>query len=182
MKIFLFSDHQCPYCAKFFNDILKVAKEFDGQVVLVYKDFPLEFHQQSKNAALAARCAKEQDKFWEMSNRLYKTQNTWGKLNDEQANKFFKKQAVSLKMNPEDFNKCLDEKKYEKEISDSVSEAQDFGITGTPALFVNDQFVGGLVPAQQLKQIIQGEIDKQNGKKAEEEKEQAGEDKASENK
>ncbi len=182
VKIFLFSDHQCPYCAKFFSDILKVAKEFDGQVVLVYKDLPLEFHQQSKNAALAARCAKEQDKFWQMSNRLYKTQNTWGKLNDEQANKFFKKQAVSLKMNPEDFNKCLDEKKYEKEINNSVSEAQDFGITGTPALFINDQFVGGLVPTQQLKQIIQGEIDKQNGKKTEGEKEQAEKDKTSENK
>jgi len=164
VKIFLFSDHQCPFCAKFFNEIVNVSKGFGDNVVLVYKDLPLDFHPQSTNAAMAGECAKDQDKFWEMSNRLYKTQKQWGQLKDDKAKGFFKQQARALKLNMEKFDNCLENGEHKDAIEKSKKEAETFGITGTPSLFINDKFVPGVVPADQLKTIIQAEIDKAENK------------------
>jgi protein-disulfide isomerase len=164
VKIVLFSDHQCPFCAKFFKEIVDVSKSFGDKVVLVYKDLPLDFHPQAKNAAIAGECAKDQDKFWEMSERLYVTQNQWGKLKDDQAKDFFKKQAVVVKLDPEVFGKCIDENKHLDEIEKSIEEGKSFGISGTPSVFINDEFVGGVIPADQLRKKIQKQIDKAEGK------------------
>jgi len=164
VKIILFSDHQCPFCAKFFKEIVNVSKSFGDKVVLVYKDLPLAFHPQAKNAAMAGECAKDQDKFWEMSDRLYVTQNQWGKMKDDEAKKFFKKQAVVVKLDPEVFGKCIDENKHMDEIEKSIDEGESFGISGTPSVFINDEFVGGVIPADQLKKKIQEQIDKAEGK------------------
>ena len=163
VKIILFSDHQCPFCAKFFNEVVNVSKSFGDKVVLVYKDLPLDFHPQAKNAAVAGECAKDQDKFWEMSSRLYATQNQWGKMKDDEAKKFFKKQAIVVKLDPEVFGKCIDENKHMDEIEKSIKEGKSFGISGTPSIFINDEFVGGVIPAEQLKKKIQEQIDKTEG-------------------
>jgi protein-disulfide isomerase len=159
VKIILFSDHQCPFCAKFFKDIVTTTKAFGDKVALVYKDLPLEFHPQAMNAAIAGECAKDQDKFWEMSARLYATQKQWGNLDDENAKAFFKKQSINLKLDIEKFGVCLDEEQHKGEIENSKKQAEEFGISGTPSMFIGDEFVGGVVPTEQLKAIIQAQID-----------------------
>jgi len=159
VKIILFSDHQCPFCAKFFKEIVSVMKAFGEKAVLVYKDLPLEFHAQAMNAAIAGECAKDQDKFWEMSDRLYNTQKQWGDLDDDKAKTFFKKQAISLKMDIEKFGVCLDESQHKEEIEKSKKEAEEFGISGTPSMFIGDEFIGGVIPVEQLKAVIQSKID-----------------------
>ena len=164
VTIILFSDHQCPFCAKFFDEVVNISKDFGDQVVLVYKDLPLDFHPQAKNAAMAAKCSGDQDKFWEMSKRLYDTQDRWGKMKDEDAKKFFKGQAIRLQLEPEQFNKCLDENKHMTEIDRSIEEGKAFGISGTPSMFINDEFIGGVIPTDQLKSKIQAQIDMANGK------------------
>ncbi len=163
VKIFLFSDHQCPFCAKFFDEIVTTSKSFGDKVVLVYKDLPLEFHSQSMNAAIAGECAKDQDKFWEMSQRLYNTQKQWGNLKDDKAKGFFKQQAKRLGLDMEKFDGCLENGEHKDSIEKSKKEAEAFGITGTPSVFINDQFVPGVIPADKLKEMIQAEIDKSEG-------------------
>ena len=163
VKIFLFSDHQCPFCAKFFDEIVNTSKSFGDKVVLVYKDFPLEFHSQAMNAAMAGECAKDQGKFWEMSKRLYNTQKQWGNLKDDKAKGFFKQQAKRLGLDMEKFDGCLENGEHKDAIEKSKKEAEAFGITGTPSVFINNQFVPGVVPAGKLKEMIQAEIDKAEG-------------------
>ncbi len=163
VKIFLFSDHQCPFCAKFFDEIVTTSKSFGDKVVLVYKDLPLEFHSQSMNAAIAGECAKDQGKFWEMSQRLYNTQKQWGNLKDDKAKGFFKQQAKRLGLDMEKFDGCLENGEHKDSIEKSKKEAEAFGITGTPSVFINDQFVPGVIPADKLKEMIQAEIDKAEG-------------------
>ncbi len=158
IRIILFSDHQCPYCAKFFNDVVKVSKKFGEKVVLVYKDLPLDFHSQAMNAAIAGECAKDQNKFWEMSKELYATQKYWDKLEDNQAKDFFKKQAAKLRLDINKFNKCLAEDRHKEEIESSKKQAELFGIVGTPGVFINDEFIGGVIPAEQLQTVIQAKL------------------------
>ena len=159
VKIILFSDHQCPFCAKFFKDIVDTVEGFGDNVALVYKDLPLEFHPQAMNAAMAGECAKDQDKFWEMSSKLYNTQKQWGNLEDEKAKAFFKRQAINLRLDIEEFGVCLDEEKHKEAIERSKKQAEEFGISGTPGIFIGDEFVGGVVPSEQLKAMIQAKID-----------------------
>ncbi len=163
VKIILFSDHQCPFCAKFFDEIVNTSKNFGDKVVLVYKDFPLEFHSQAMNAAMAGECAKDQGKFWEMSKKLYDTQKQWGNLKDDKAKGFFKQQAKGLGLDMEKFDGCLENGEHKETIENSQKEGRSFGITGTPSVFINDQFVPGVVPADRLKEMIQVEIDKAEG-------------------
>ena len=159
VKIILFSDHQCPFCAKFFKEVVNTVKGFGDKVTLVYKDLPLDFHPQAMNAAMAGECAKDQGKFWEMSDRLYATQKQWGKLKDDQAKSFFKKQAINLKLDIEKFGTCLDEGKHKEDIEKSKKQAAEFGVNGTPGIFIGDEFIGGVVPTEQLKKLIQEKID-----------------------
>ena len=163
IKIILFSDHQCPFCAKFFNEIIQISKEFGDKTVLVYKDLPLDFHPQAMNAAIAGECAKDQDKFWEMSGRLYSTQKQWGNLQDDKAKGFFKKQAQILRLDMEKFDACLENGEHKDFIEKSKQEAESFGIGGTPSLFINDEFLPGVVPADKLREIIQAQLDKLTG-------------------
>lgn len=178
VKIILFSDHQCPFCAKFFKDIISVTKKFGDKVALVYKDLPLEFHPQAMNAAITGKCAKDQEKFWEMSSKLYNTQKQWGNLEDEKAKTFFKKQAINLKLNIEEFGICLDEEQHKEKIEKSKKQAEEFGISGTPSMFIGGEFASGIIPIEQLEAMIQSKIDKID--QSEKEKSDNGENKLEE--
>jgi protein-disulfide isomerase len=106
---------------------------------------------------LAAACAGEQGKFWEMADKLYASQDDWGKTTGVAK---FKTYATVLGLKADEFNKCLDGAKYKDKIDADTKEAADFGISGTPAFFVNDQFFGGLVTYDQLKQSLDAELAK----------------------
>lgn len=78
-----FSDFQCPFCGRFFSDSLgKMKKDYidTGKVQLIYRDFPLGFHQNAEKAAIASECAKEQGKWEQMHDLLFQRQNQWSNL------------------------------------------------------------------------------------------------------
>jgi len=157
LKVIVFSDYQCPYCNAFYKSFRGVMKEYQDKALFVYKHLPLEIHPQAEPAALSAECAKEQGKFWEYSDKLYQSQNEWGATKNTAK---FKEYARALGLNTTDFNKCLDDKKYLDQITVEKNEATEFGIGGTPAIFVGDQFESGAIEAAQLKEMIEGQLNK----------------------
>jgi protein-disulfide isomerase len=153
-----FSDFQCPYCQKFQESVDKILKEYGDKITFVYKQLPLtSIHPKAMDAALASECANEQGKFVDYANKLFVNQASWSK---DANNTKFKTYAVQTGLNAGDFNKCLDEKKYQDKVSANVAEAQSFGISGTPALFINDQFQPGVVSFEAMKAIIDEELAK----------------------
>jgi len=157
VKIFLFSDFQCPYCKMFWKTVRDTMKLYPDQAALVFKHLPLSFHNQAENAALAGACAQEQDKFWDYADKLYASQSEWSNATGTQK---FKDYARDIKMNTAQFNKCLDDKKYQSKIDADKNEANNFGISGTPAIFINSQFKNGVVSADDLKAAIEEELKK----------------------
>jgi len=158
VKIIIFSDFQCPYCRMFFGTVTKIAKEFGDQVVLAYKDMPLNFHPQAMNAALAAQCAREQGKFWEMGKLLYDNQKEWGDAS--KGKDVFGAYARQLGLNVKQFNDCLESEKYKDKIKRDKEEGSEFGISGTPGGFVGEQFVAGAIKEDNLRQMIEDELKK----------------------
>lgn len=158
VKVIEFSDFQCPYCRAFqLNTIQKIIKDYGDKILFVYKNLPLDFHPQAENAAQAAECANEQGKFTLYSDKLFASQDDWGKSSGTQN---FKNYAVQLGLNATQFNKCLDDNKFQDKISGDIEEAKEFGISGTPAVFVNDQFKAGAVGYDDIKKIIDEELAK----------------------
>ncbi len=77
-----FSEFECPFCARFIPTVEQVEATYGDDVTLVFKHFPLSFHDFAKPAAIATECASEEGKFWEMHDALFAL-NEAGTLSDE---------------------------------------------------------------------------------------------------
>lgn len=153
ISVIEFSDFQCPYCKKYHEEVIsKMLKEYGDKINFVYKQYPLNFHAQANSAALAAACANEQGKFVAYADKLYASQDVWGKLKDASAT--FKTYASQTGLNAAQFGKCLDDKKYQDQITRNQEEAQNFGVNGTPSTFINDEFQNGLSTYEALKEKL----------------------------
>ena len=159
VKVVIFSDFQCPYCKVFYSTLRPIMNEYQDRVQFAFKELPLEIHPQAVNASLAGECAREQEKFWEYADRLYATQSEWG-ATENATTTLFKNYARTLGLKADDFNKCMDDKKYQSKIETDKNEALSFGIFGTPAIFVGDQFENGAITAEQLKADIEEQLKK----------------------
>jgi protein-disulfide isomerase len=157
VKVVVFSDFQCPYSKLFHKALNDAIKNYGDKVVFDYKFLPLDIHPQANSAALAATCALEQGKFWEYADKLYADQTIWGATKDVAK---FKEYARGLKLDSAKFNDCLDSKKYQDQIANNTKEAESFGISGTPGVFVNAEFQEGAVSYDQLKTAIDAELNK----------------------
>lgn len=157
VKMVIFSDFQCPYCRLFWLSLREVMKEYGERVLFDYKHLPLDIHPQANNAALASECALGQNKFWEYGDKLFSDQSEWSTAEGTQK---FKDYAQSIGLDTNQFNACLDSKKDQEKIDASVKEAGEFGISGTPAIFINSQFKNGVTSVDDLKATIDQEMAK----------------------
>jgi protein-disulfide isomerase len=154
VTIIEYSDFECPYCARFYSQTLsQIRKNYidNGKVKLVYRDFPLDLHQNARKAAEAAECADEQGKFWEFHDKLYENQNSLD-------NESLKQYAKDMGLNTNQFNTCLDSGKMTQEVLKDFEDGSSYGVTGTPTLFINGIKVVGAQPYEFFKKIIDQEL------------------------
>ncbi|MFH1587007.1 MAG: thioredoxin domain-containing protein [Candidatus Diapherotrites archaeon] len=146
-----FSDFECPFCGRAIPTVEQVMEEYEGDVKLIFKDFPLSFHQNAQKAAEAAECAGEQDKFWEMHDLLFDNQTALA-ISD------LKQYAVDLGLDTGAFNSCLDNGDMAAEVSADFAAGQAAGVSGTPTFFINGQKIVGAQPFSAFKAIIDAEL------------------------
>ena len=133
IQIIIYDDFDNQFSANYFQVLKEVNSYFDKKVVMVFRHFPMRFHQNSIIAALASECAGEQNLFWEMTEKLFNAK-TEEKLNEE--NIFVLAEEAGV--NKDDFGECLRTEKYLKKIQDSITEADDFNVIGAPTTFINN--------------------------------------------
>ena len=156
LTIVEFSDYQCPYCKSFFDDTLpEIKKKYidTGKVKLVYRDFPLDFHPNAQKAAEAAECAGEQNKYFQMHDKLFENQVA---LDTDDLKKY----AKDIGLNTAQFNTCLDTGKMASEVESDYQEGVNYGVSGTPAFFINGKLIEGAQPFSVFKQAIDAELNK----------------------
>ena len=114
---------------------------------------PLEqIHPNARNAALASECAAEQKKFWVYHDELFKDQSKLSVSNLKAA-------AVTVGLDATQFNTCLDTERYSALVDAELKVAESYGISGTPGFLINGVFVGGLLPVDGFKEIIDSELE-----------------------
>ncbi|HSH02683.1 MAG TPA: thioredoxin domain-containing protein [Anaerolineae bacterium] len=156
-----YTDYQCPFCQRHSAQTLPtLLKEYveTGQVYYVVKDFPLEsIHPQAFLASEAARCAYDQgaDAFLGLHDKMFENQQAWSNNN---AATIFVGYAAELGLDTETFQSCLESRKYQQEVRDSLNEGIGFGVRGTPSFFINGQFISGAQPLATFETIINGQV------------------------
>ncbi len=146
-----FSDFQCPFCGKASATVDQVMEQYAGKVKLVFRHFPLDFHEKAPKAAEAALCANEQKKFWEFHDVMFKNQD---KLSIEDL----KATATTLGLDATKFNECLDSGKMKKTVEEDTAAGKKVGVTGTPAFFINGTMLSGAQPIEAFKEAIDAEL------------------------
>ncbi len=151
VTIIEFSDYECPYCRKWYTEAWpQIQKAYPGQVRLVYRDFPLSFHANSQGAALAARCAGDQGKYWEYHDLLF----SGAALGSDTYTSF----ANQLKFDMAKFQDCVSSQKYLNDVQADFQYGSSLGVTGTPTFFIDGIPLVGAQPFSAFKTIIDREL------------------------
>ncbi|MCA1590426.1 MAG: DsbA family protein [Acidobacteria bacterium] len=131
VTVIMFSDFQCPACARTHPILKKVIAEYGERVRFVVRDFPLRtIHKNAMPAAIAAAAAHKQGKFTEYTEILYRNQE-----NFERAS--LVKYAGEIGLNVKQFELDLADPRLSAEIEKDFADGKTYGISGTPAIFVN---------------------------------------------
>ncbi len=158
LTIVNFADYQCPFCEKFFTDSEpQIIKDYvnTGKVKFVFKNLAF-LGQESTDAANAALCAKEQNKFWEYHDKLFSSQKGENQGGFAVAN--LKQFALDLGLNGGQFNSCLDAKKYDPQVKADIAEANRVGFQSTPSTAIGKVPVVGALPYDQMKTTIDAQL------------------------
>lgn len=143
-----FSDYQCPFCRRFFNDALPEIKTNyidTGKVKLVFRDFPLSFHPAAQPAAEGAECVRDRggdEAYFKMHDKIFEEQGKQGQGTIQFSADDVKKWAKDLGY---DINNCLDSGKFRSEVQKDLDDAQTAGGQGTP-YFVIIRKDGNTIP------------------------------------
>ena len=148
-----FSDYECPFCQRSFNDVLPGLKKNyidTGKVKLVFRDFPLSFHANAHKEAEAAECARSQgdDSTYYMFHDKIFTQTTSNGTG--LALTQLPVIAKSLGLNVSQFQQCLDSGTFKAEVDKDISDGSAAGVAGTPAWFIGKSSKDGVIEGQYI--------------------------------
>lgn len=149
----LFSDFQCPFCSRVEPSITRALQEYGPRLRVVWRDYPLPFHQNAMPAAEAAREVLAQGgpaKFWQFHDLLFQNQQSLDRASLER----FAQQVGGIDMNR--FRAALDSHRHQAAVQADMNAIQQAGIGqfGTPTSFINGRMVSGAVPYEQIKAAI----------------------------
>jgi protein-disulfide isomerase len=141
-----FSDFQCPFCRRAVKPIEDLLAARPSEVRLVYRNFPLDFHQFSEQAHEAALAAGAQGKFWPMHDLIFANQSQLQRAD-------LLRYAAQLKLDVSAFERALDSHQYAGEIAADRALGVEAGVDGTPTLFVNGKRISGARSLVELEQL-----------------------------
>jgi protein-disulfide isomerase len=148
VTIIEFSDYTCGYCRLIQETLTEILKKHDGQVRIVFRDFPqggqgsLAF-----NAALAARCSGEQGKLQEMRAALYQNQPRFdpGRLI---------RYASEIELDLADFEECMNLEANWTKVRTDYEDGLKYGVSATPTFFINGRILVGAAPLSEFERLI----------------------------
>ena len=144
-----FSDFQCPFCSRLIPTVDQVTANYGDKVRLVFRQFPLNFHQFAQKAAEASLCAEEQGKFWEMHDKMFENQRALDRASLERY-------ASEIGLDVARFKADLDGGRYKSAVKADTDYGNSLpgGGMGTPTFFINGRKLAGAYPYEKFEQLI----------------------------
>lgn len=159
VTVAVYSDFQCSHCKSYMQAVeSSLLREFvdTGKVRYDYRHF-IVISRESYDAANASECAGEQGFFWPYHDLLFEQQGLQGRDTVSKTNlKALGKRIAGLDLSQ--FDACVDTGNYVEQIYREMQEGKDKGVTGTPAVFVNDKKLDNGQDYQQVKAAIEAAL------------------------
>jgi len=154
-----FGDFQCGACAAARQPVANVMKNHGNELLLVFKNFPMEsVHRNSMAAAQAAEAAGKQFKYWEMHEQLFVHQREWAEVPDPQT--FFLTYARQVGLDLERFRQDLWDGTIREKIYRDILEGQVAAVRSVPTFFLNGSLMPRAQSEAQFEEIIADAIRK----------------------
>lgn len=141
VKLVIYSDFECPFCATYAATVGEAQKAFGEKVAVIFRHYPLDFHAYALRAAEASECAAAQGKFWEIHDALFGRTAAGGL-----APEAFSDSAQALGLDVEGFNQCMAERRYAANIVSEIAQAEQLTVSATPTTFINGNIQVGALP------------------------------------
>lgn len=158
ITIMEFADFECPGCGQFAalqGPDIKTRIIDAGLANFRFYDFPLtSIHQNTMAAHLAASCAADQGKFWEMHDALFAGQMDWNSQATTNPRKVFDSYAGQLGLDMTAYNSCFDTQKNLPKIQANAAAGTERGVSSTPTLVVGSRVFPGGLTYDQLKAMV----------------------------
>lgn len=151
VTLVVFSDFECPFCAKFAQTLKEIEGEMGGKVRVAWKSMPLPFHPHAEPAARAALAAAKQGRFWEMHDRLFANARA---LTDADL----ESHAAAIGLDLARFRADLSSASISEQVARDRQQAAALGVTGTPTLFINGKLLAGAQPLASVRAAIEEEL------------------------
>ena len=150
------SDFQCPFCKTWHDSVYRVLRrEFvtPGTIRLAYINYPLPNHENAMPAAEAAMCAAVQNKFWEMHDGLFDSQDRWAHLPNAAA--VFDSVARVKGVDVAAMRECIAQGSTRALIQADAERAQESGVEATPSFIIGgDVLIRGAQPIETFRRAI----------------------------
>ena len=137
LTIYEYSDFQCPGCGAL-APVLQQFLDDNPEIRLVYRHFPLDFHDHAFITAEATEAAGAQGKFWEMHDMIFENKAEWEPLSQEESREKMIEYAEALELDMEQFETAMEEGAYRDKIEAQYQESKELGLPGTPSFIYDD--------------------------------------------
>lgn len=153
-----FGDYQCPACGQAYPITKQMLSDYSSRINFVFRNFPLPQHQNAMIAAEAAEAAGAQNKFWQMHDKLYETQNDWSE--SSKPLDMFNSYAKDLGLDLSKFDSEVTSNKYQSKIQQDIDDGNSLSIDATPTFFINGEKTTGVPSYDSLKQLLDSDLAK----------------------
>lgn len=149
-----YADFQCPACSVMSPVLKRLVAEFPNDIYVVYRHFPLPFHDKALLGSQAAEAAGLQGKFWEMHDRLFETQNEWSTMTVADFEPYLEKTAGTVGLDVKKFMTDLKSDTIVKLVAAAQKTAEDAQIPYTPFLMINNKVLQWPGDYDNLKTVV----------------------------
>jgi protein-disulfide isomerase len=154
-----FADFECPACARYATitgpDVKRRIADA-GLANIKFYDYPLPQHRFSVQASIAAACASDQGKFWEMHDKLFEGQGEWSPqfANVRDPKSIFERYAGEIGVNTAQWGSCYESDKHLARIQANAAEGQRRGINQTPSFMIGNRLLPGSLSYDEVKAYV----------------------------
>jgi protein-disulfide isomerase len=163
LEVTEFGDFECPQCGRFATltePDVRARLVNTGQIRWRYIDFPLDMHRNTWNASIAAACADEQGRFWEMHDAIYAAQDQWNGEATGNPNKVLKQIGEPLVADKAKFDQCVDDARTKPKVQAHYQLANARKLPGTPSFIIGDQQISEFLSYDDFKKLVDQQIAK----------------------
>jgi protein-disulfide isomerase len=157
VEVIEFADFECPGCGQFATltePDVRTRLVNTGQVRMRFLDFPLEMHKNTWDASLAAACANDQGKFWEMHDQIFANQDKWNAEATSRPRKPLAELAKGLGLDMSKYGACMDANTHLAKIQAHKREGDRRQIGQTPTFVIGNKMIPGSIPFDLFKSLV----------------------------